>query len=406
MADPPSAYGDTNPKENGGNNMTKTKIGTANVVDGEATLEWTIPSTMKIGTSTIYGTYIENNHYMTDTAYNTIQVRRATTTTVQNVLASVGEQATFTATVKHSTNQNVDEGTVQFQLGSSNIGSPVNVSNGVATLQYTIPSNVSSGATITAYFLETNTYAASTSNNGTLTLRTGTNVTVTNISGNRGEQITINAQITDANGDPVNTGSAKLLIDDTIVSTQNVNTSTGAVSYTYTVAQNAILGSHVIKVQYQQNDSYDAAEGTGTLTVRTPTTLTAVNVSANAGSTIPVTVNVKDPNNTPIPSGTVNITVGSASAVSATVNASGEATIQYSVPQNASGTISFTASYVQNNNYQGSTMATAGVITIRKATSVVVDSKKANIGDTINLTATVTSGQDMVDEGTLDFEIE
>lgn len=404
MADPPStSYED---KVNGGNNMTKTKIGTANVVDGEATLEWTIPSTMKIGTSTIYGTYIENDTYMTDTAYNTIQVRRATTTVVQNVLASVGEQATFTATVKHSTNQNVDEGTVQFQLGSSNIGSPVNVSNGVATLQYTIPSNVESGAEIRAYFLETNTYAASTSNAGTLTLRTGTDVTVTNISGNRGEQITINAQITDVNADPVNTGSAKLLIDDTIVSTQNVNTSTGAVSFNYTVAQNAILGSHVIKVQYQQNDSYDAGEGTGTLTVRTPTTLTAVNISANAGSTIPLTINVKDPNNTPIPSGTVNITVGSESPVPASVNASGEATIQYQVPQNASGTISFNATYVQNNNYQGSTMATAGVITIRKATSVVVDSKKANIGDTINLSATVTSGQEMVDEGTLDFEIE
>ena len=166
------------------------------------------------------------------------------------------------------------------------------------------------------------------------------------------------------------------------------------------------MGSHVIKVQYQQNDSYDAGEGTGTLTVRTPTTLTAVNISANAGSTIPLTIIVKDPNNTPIPSGTVNITVGSESPVPASVNASGEATIQYQVPQNASGTISFNATYVQNNNYQGSTMTTAGVITIRKATSVVVDSKKANIGDTINLSATVTSGQEMVDEGTLDFEIE
>lgn len=386
--------------------MTRTKIGTANVVDGEASLEWTIPSTMRIGTSNIYGTYIENNTYMSAEAYNTIEVRRATTTTVQNILASVGEQATFTANVKHSTNQNVNEGTVQFQLGGANIGSPVNVSNGVATLQYTIPSNVSSGAEIRAYFLETSTYAASTSNAGTLTLRKGTNVTVNNISANRGDEITITAQITDSNADPVNTGSAKLLIDNTQVDTQNVNTSTGVASFTYNVANNAILGSHVIKIQYQQNDSYDAGEGTGTLTVRTPTTLTAVNVSANAGSTVPVTINVKDQNNTPIPTGTVNITVGSASPVSATVNASGEATIQYQVPQNASGTISFNATYVQNNNYQGSTMATEGVITIRKATSVVVDSKKANIGDTINLTATVTSGQEMVDEGTLDFEVE
>lgn len=386
--------------------VTKQKIGTANVIDGEATLEWTIPSTMKIGTSNIYGTYIENSIYMSAEGYNTIQVRHATSTTVQNVLASIGETAIFTANVKYSTNQNVNEGTVQFQLGSANIGSPVNVSNGVATLQYTIPSNIESGAEIRAYFLETNTYSASTSNAGTLTLREGTNVTVNNISANRGEEITITASITDSSSDLVNTGSAKLFIDNTLISTQDVNPSTGVVSFTYNVANNAVLGSHTVKIEYQQNDSYDAGEGTGTLTVRTPTLLTPTNVSANAGSTVYVTVNVTDNNNTPIPTGTVNITVGSDSPVNAIVNASGEATIQYNVPSNASGTISFTATYIENNNYQGGTTSTAGVITIRKSTVVTVDSQRANIGDTINLSATVTSGQEMVDEGTLDFEIE
>ena len=384
----------------------KIKIGTANVVDGEATIEWTIPSTMKIGTSNIYGTYIENSVYMSAEGYNTIQIRHATTTTVQNVLASIGETSTFTANVKYSTNQNVNEGTVQFQLGNANIGSPVNVSNGIATLQYIIPSNIESGAEIRAYFLETNTYAASTSNPGTLTLREGTNVSVNNISANRGEEITITANVTDSNAGPVNTGSAKLYIDDTLIDTQNINTTTGVVSFTYAVANNAILGSHTIKIEYQQNDSYDAGEGTGTLTVRTPTNLNPVNISANAGSTIPITINVVDQNNTPIPTGTVNIVIGETSPISAQVNASGEATIQYNVPQDASGTISFTAIYVENQNYQGSTTSTPGIITIRKATVVIVDSKRANIGDTINLSATVTSEEEMVDEGTLDFEIE
>ena len=386
--------------------MTKTKIGTANVVDGEATLEWTIPSTIKIGTSTIYGTYIENSVYMMGEAYNTIEVRVGTTITVDNVLASKGESATFTAHVRHSTNQNVNEGTVQFQLGGSNIGTPVNVSNGVANLSYTIPSSgVNSGAEIRAYFLETNTYGASTSNAGVLTLRKGTNVTLSNISANRSEEITISAQITDSNGDNVNTGTAKLLIDNTQITTVSVSNA-GVASFDYTVANNAILGSHTIKIQYEQNSSYDAGEGTATLTVRTPTTLSPVNVSANAGSSIPVTIRVVDPNNTPIPTGTINITVGEGTPVSATVNVSGEATIQYNVPANATGTIQFSGVYIQDNNYQGSSTSSAGIITIRQATSVVVDSKKANVGDTINLTATVTSGQTMVDEGTLDFEVE
>ena len=388
--------------------MTKTKIGTAIVTNGEAVYEWTIPSTMPVGTSTIYGTYLENNTYMAGEAYNTLEVRVGTVTTVTNVLASKGETATFTATVKYNTNQNVNEGTVQFQLGSSNIGSPVNVSNGIATLQYTIPTTgVESGATIKAYFLETTNYGASTSNTATLTLRGGTNVTVNSISANRGTNATITATITDSNGDPVTTiDKAKLYIDNTYQSEVSAISNAGVVTFTYAVANNAIVGSHTIKVQYLQTNTQDAGEGTATLTVRTPTTLSPVNVSANAGSSVPVTIRVVDANNTPIPTGTINITVGEGSPISATVNASGEATITYNVPANATGTISFSGVYVEDNNYQGSSTVSNGVITIRQATSVVVDSKKANIGDTINLTATVTSGQTMVDEGSLDFEVE
>ncbi len=388
--------------------MTKTKIGTAIVTNGEAVYEWTIPSTMPIGTSTLYGTYIENNTYMSGEAYNTLEVRVGTVTTVTDVLASKGETATFTATVKYNTNQNVNEGTVQFQLGSSNIGTPVNVSNGIATLQYTIPTTgVESGATIKAYFLETTNYGASTSNTATLTLRGGTNVTVNSISANRGTTATITATITKANGDPVTSiDTAKLYIDNTFQSDTSTITQNGEVSFSYNIANNAIVGSHTIKIQYLQTNTQDAGEGTATLIVRTPTTLSPVNVSANAGSSVPVTIRVVDANNTPIPTGTINITVGEGSPISATVNASGEATIQYNVPANATGTIQFSGIYVEDTNYQGSSTTASGIITIRQATSVVVDSKKANIGDTIDLTATVTSGQTMVNEGTLDFEVE
>lgn len=385
--------------------MVKTKIGTATVVDGEAILEWTIPSNAKIGTSNIYGVYLENSIYMRGESYNTIQIRIGTTCTVENVLASTGENATFTARVKHSTNQNVDEGSVQFQLGGVNIGSPVNVSQGVATLQYIIPSNVSTGTEIRAYFIETNTYGASISNAGTLTIRKGTNVTVTDISANRTESITITGQVTDKEGNNVNTGVAKLYIDETLISSEDV-TRNGTVSFNYTVANNAILGSHVLKIIYEQNNSYEGGQGTGTLIVRTPTVLTPVNVSVNAGNTCDVTIRVTDENGITITTGTINFTIGETSNLSASVNQYGEATYQYEVPQGSIGYIEFSGQYIQDTNYQGSSTPTNGRITIRKSTVVTVDSKKANVGDTINLSATVTSGQELVDEGSVDFEIE
>lgn len=384
--------------------MVKTNIGSTNVVDGRAQKAYTIPSDITPGSHTIYATYAENDHFMESVGYNTAEIRISTTITVDNVIASIGETATFTAHVKYNTNQNVNEGTVQFQLGGTNIGSPVNVQNGVATLNYEIPSNPSSS--ITAIFIETSTYGSSTSTAGTLSIRGGINVVISNVSANLGSTATISATITDDNEDPVPSGQAQLYIDNTISGNPQTVTN-GQVSFSYSVANNAVLGGHTIKVTYLQNDDYDSADGTATLVVRTPTTLTPVNVSGNKGQSIPVTIRVTDPNGSAITSGTVNISVGNASAVSATVGNSGEATITFEVPSNASDTIAFTAVYVENTNYQGGSTSTSGIITVRKGTVVVVDSVKAELGDEISLGATVTDeNSELVEEGIVTYEIE
>lgn len=386
--------------------MTRQQIGTASVENGVAETTYTIPGDATTGSRTLYATYEQNDDYMLAEGYNTIEIRVPTITTVSNVLASIGETATFSATVKHHTTENVNEGTVQFQLAGVNIGTPVNVANGVATLQYEIPSNTEDGTEITAIFIETQTYGASTSSAGVLSIREGTNVVVENLSANRGDTATITATITDADGDNVSTGQAQLYIDNTI-SGEPVNVVGGSVSFSYDVASNAVVGGHTIKVSYLQNDTYDPADGTATLTVRTPTTLTPVNVSGNKGATIPITVRVTDPNSSAIINGTVNITVGEDSPQSATVGTSGEATIQYEVPSDASGTINFTATYVENVNYQGSVMATDGVITIRKGVTLVVDSVKAELGDEITLSSTATDEySELVTEGTVTYELE
>ena len=386
--------------------MTKTTIGNSTVSDGQAETTYVIPGDTSPGVHTIYANYLENDNYMSGTGYNTAEIRIPTVTTVVDVLASIGETATFTANVKYNTTQNVNEGTVQFQLGGTNIGTPVVVSNGVATLQYEIPSNATDGTTIKAIFIETNIYGASQSSNGTLSIREGTNVSITSISANRGSSATITANITDSSGDPVASGQAQLYIDNT-ASGSPVNVSNGVVTFTYNVANNAVLGGHTIKVSYLQNSTYDPADGTATLTIRTPTTLTPVNISANKGSNVTITIRVTDINSSSVPEGTVSITVGNGEGVTATVGVNGEASISYTIPQNASGTISFNATYLENTNYEGSSTSTAGVITVRKGTVIVVDSVKAELGDTITLSSTVTDeDSNLVNMGTVTYEIE
>lgn len=386
--------------------MTKTRIGTATVTDGSGSTHYTIPSDANIGENTLYSVFQENTSYETSTDTSTMHIRVPVTVVASDVLASKGEEATFTATVKHHTSQNVNEGTVQFLLGNNNIGSPVNVVNGVATLLYEIPSNATSGSKIKAKFIQTDTYAASTSAEATLTLRKDPTVTVNDLSANRNTTATITAQITNSNAENINTGQCKLYIDNTQVGNA-VNVSEGTVTFSYNVATNAVLGSHTIRVEYQKNEEYNSASGTGTLIVRTPTTLTPVAVSGNKGGTVSVTIQVKDNNNSAVTSGTVNITVGNASPVSATVNNSGEATISYQIPANATGTIQFNGSYIENTNYQGSTTSTAGVITVRKGTVVTVADINCVLGEQVALSATIVDENgDPVTSGTVTFDIE
>lgn len=385
--------------------MTKTQIGTATVTNGTASTTYTIPGDLSVGQHILYGTFTETSTHESATGQSTFTVRIATTTSISNVIASIGETVTFTANVKYNTNQNVNEGQVQFKMGETTIGTS-NVTNGVATLDYVIPSNTSDGTTIKAIYVENNTYASSTSNDGTLSIREDTNVLLQNISGNRDSTIYITAEITDSDGDPVNTGTAQLYIDN-VASGQAVSVVSGEAEFSYNIANNATLGSHTIKVTYNQNDRYETSDGTATLTVRTPTVTTAVDTSANKDSTVTLTVNVKDSNTQPVTSGTVNITIGTGSPVTCNVNSSGIATTTYNVPSNASGTIQFTAEYLENNTYEGSTTSTAGVITIRKGVTLSVSDVEAVIGESITLSSTLKDeDNNNVDGGTVTYEIE
>ena len=390
--------------------MTTYDVGTVNVRNGVATKEYTIPSNMKVGESTINAVYLENDRYQLASANAPIIVKRPTTITVGNTLASKGETGVFTATVLDVVaNENVTAGNVQFSLAGVNIGSPVTSSNGVFTLQATIPSTASTGDEIRATYQGNSTYAASvTSTPGTLTLRKNINITVPTLSANRGDTPTITATCTDENGETVTTGEAILKIDGVQSgSAVNITPQTGTFTFTsYTVPASATVGSHTITVEYQQNDVFNAQSGTGSLIVRTPTVITAVNTSANPGQEdAQISVTVRDTDNHDVMAGTVEITVGTDTPVSAAVS-NGVATIAYDVPSNASGTISFSARYIENANYEGSGTTTNGIITIRKAVTVQVSSVSANLSDTIELEATVTSGNTDVDEGQLTFNIE
>ena len=390
--------------------MATIEIGTVSVSDGVAEKEYTIPSNFKVGESTIRAVYIQNDHYQTAQSTGTATIKKPTTITVNNTLATKGETGTFTATVQDVLAQTpVTEGTVQFKRNGTNFGSPVSASGGVFTLEQVVPNDAATGDEITAVYQGTSTYSTCTSTTaGILTLRGDINITVQTLSANRGATPSIVATATDGSGNPVTVGSAVLKIDGVQSGEAvTINSTTGTFTFTsYTVPNSAAVGSHTITVEYARNNQFNEQTGIGSLIVRTPVTLTPVNTSVNPGQTgASIQVNVRDESNHDVTEGTVEITIGANTPVSAAVS-NGIATITYDVPSNASGTISFGATYIENNNYEADTMATSGVITVRKAVTVQVADISANLSDTVTLEATVTSGNEDVDEGQLTFTVE
>lgn len=175
-------------------------------------------------------------------------------------------------------------------------------------------------------------------------------------------------------------------------------------STTYTILDDAVPGTHTLKFKYLQNNTYDAGEITAQLTIRSPTTITVNNLSANPSEKITLQANLKDLSNIGVTEGVVTFYIGT-TELTANVSAGGVATAEYTVPADATGTISFNAKYTQSANYEGATSEN-GIITIRKVVQITVEPVTANIGETPTLVASVndTDGQ-AVTTGTVDFEI-
>lgn len=401
--------------------MTTKNLGSATVSGGIARTNYTIPSDELVGDFTLQGTYVQNDHYKEATATADFKVRIGTTITVDNVTGNHGESSNFTAHVLQTGNTPVNDGQVQFKIEGNIIGT-ANVSNGVATYAYTIPSSVADNSSITANYLGTSTYGTSaTSSSGTLHIRSGVTVTVDSTYQSRSGSVDLACIVEDGSGNPITDTSVDFYIDNVKVGTGSVcDGTTHKYSYTYSVPSNAAAGSHTIKCVSAQTSDHTSAEGTGTLTVLMPVTITLDNVSGNIGGQYTYTAHVVDENNAPVTAGKCifkcngkNEKDGNNSTIYVNVNSSGVATLTVDVPSNATETgtnSTYTLSAVysdSSHNYENVSgeNSVSATLTIRKTPVLAVNSVTANRGDTVYLTCGVTYNSENVTEGSVSFTL-
>lgn len=383
--------------------MADENIGKAKVSGGNASLTYVVPSDSIIGERVLHAKYGETDNYKSAESTSSYHVRYKTNITVGNVIGSKGQSATFTANVKYNSTIAVPEGTVQFALAGTNIGTPQTVSNGVATLTYTLPDSTVDQSEITATYIKTDTYGASTTSTpGVLSLRKALNFAMSDVYANRGSEAVFEVKLTDSNSTAITTGDVTLYIDGVSTGLTSNPNSAGTVSFSYTIPSSTTTGTHTYTVKYAQNDSYDAAEASGQLTVRKKVTLTPVNISANAGSDAVITIKVVDEDSITVVSGSLTFTIAGETHTTQ-VTASGEATYTYSIPADSTGDITFSGSYAQNNNYESGATTVDGIIHLRKDVVVTVADVEAVTTESVGISATVMCGETAVNEGEITF---
>ena len=320
---------------------------------------------------------------------------QATTTSVANATAGYNDspqQVTLTATVQASGGATVDEGTVTFQVtNGANIGTAVTSSpltNGVATVSYTLPAGTSPGNyTINATYNDGPKFTGS-SGTGTLTVQKAATSTALTSSVNPsvfGQSVTFTATVTSAGGVP--TGNVQFKDGG-----QSLGTGALSGGVATLTRSNLTVGDHSITAVYIGNANFDTSTSPVlTQTINRASTATAVTSSANPSVfgqsvTFTATVSVIGPG-AGKPGGDVQFFDG-ATLLSTQPLKNNKATFTTSALSVGIHTI--TARYVGDANFAASTSSVLNQMVNQAATTTAVAGPNSSVvGQTVIFTAAV-----------------
>jgi hypothetical protein len=331
-----------------------TPVGTAVTnASGIASLLYTI--TQNSNTYTILAEFLQDDVYASSSNTNNLAVDHTPTAMVVNTATGhLGDKVDLIAklTDTHS-NVPVSGKIIQFTVDGTQVGQAVTNASGIASYVYTI---IQSDGTysILAEFLQDDVYASSSNTNNLGVNRISTSTTVNNISGFKGDTVHLTATLTDViNNVPIAGKIIKFSLNGSPVGTAVTNAS-GIASLAYTIVQNS--NTYTILAEFIQDNLYASSSNTNNLKVDLiPTALTVNPLIGYKGKIVYLVANLKDTHsNVPLSGKTIQFTVGGTPFGTALTNASGIATLAYTITQN-SGTYQILAKLLQDATYTACT---------------------------------------------------
>lgn len=370
-----------------------TPVGTANVINGVATLTTT---TLPGGVNSITAQYQGNASFGgSNSTPLTVTVAKANTTSVLTTTpnpSSLGASVTITVTISSTSTSSVKpSGNVTFFSDGVQIGTATAV-NGVATLT---SSSLTIGAhAITAQYDGDGNYNSSTAPAVTQTVKLASTTTLvaSDQSTTYGESVTFTATVVaTAGGSAVPSGTVNFLSNGVVIGSGTL------VNGVATFTTNTLSGgSNLVTAQYQGDDSFGVSTSTGVTIAVTQAAITpTLTVGPNpSGFSQQVFLTASLPTAAPgaaAPTGTVEFFSGTTSLGTAPV-VNGVATL--STTKLPLGSSAVTATYNGDANYLKATSApvTASVTSTNTVVGLTSSLSNPTAYEAVTLTATVTPG--------------
>ena len=409
---------------------------TANEADGSASVNYTLPAGLAVGSYSVQAQYSGTANYLPaiDTTHVLTVTQASTTTAGPTTSPSVpfnsnnNQNVTLTATVSSGAGS-VSEGTVTFivsnattQIGTAIV---VPVSNSTATGTFSLPAGTPGGSySVSVAFNGSNDYSASTGTAFTLNVTPAASTTAgspaSTTFSTKSQTVTLTANVSSAAG-TVNEGTILFSVlsgTSAVGSPVMANVSNGVATAVYTLPAGAAAGSDVISAVYSGTADYATSTDTSRSLTIAKLGTTSVSNSATASfdtaaQSISLTANISSTSG-PVNEGTATFTIfdgATAIGTAATGNVSaGVATASYTLPGGLAPGTSYTiqANFNGSGDYLASTNS-SGVLSIKQATPVVAASTSTGVyspqSGTISVAATVLNMGTPVNDGTVTFQV-
>ena len=333
----------------------------------------------------------ENYTYEVSNDANTTFIKGDLTIIVDDVSGKFNDTVILNASVVDQAGNLVSGININFYINGIYVGSNTTNDQGIAYYYY----NVANAGEFDYYtgFLTNGNYNNVNSNHAIAIFdKLNTTITIGDIvSGKVGSKVNLTATLKDENNVGVEGKTVKFYVNGVYYGSVITDVN-GLAKISYNITT---VGNFVYNATFEGDNNYNTnvSDNSAMNFIKGDLTITVENITAKFNENTVLNVTVVNQEGNPVSGITITLYIDGIEYVSTTTNDQGIASFNYKV--NTTGEFDYYAGFIGNNGYNANNSDYATLNLIKADTSIVVSNVSVEKGNSVNLTATLTDGNNV-----------